>query len=202
MEKKMTIFYEVGEGLYVNLTNKCPCACTFCIRTEGDGAYGSDSLWLEHEPSYEEIVEEMKKFNINKYKEIVFCGYGEPLTRVDLIVQLCDYIHSVSDIKIRVNTNGLGDLIHNKPIEPMLEGKIDVVSISLNAPNAEDYVKVTRPKFGLPSFDAMIKFASECKKYVPKVIFTVVDCIPKEQIEASREIAEKVGVDFRIREFI
>lgn len=202
MEKKMTILYEVGEGLYVNLTNKCPCACTFCIREEGDGAYGSDSLWLQHDPSYEEIVAAFKKVDLGKYKEIVFCGYGEPLTRVDTLVQVCDYIRSISDLPIRVNTNGLGDLIHGKGIEPLLQGKVDVVSISLNAPNAEDYVKVTRPKFGLPSFDAMIHFASECKKYVPKVVFTVVDCIPQEQIEASRKIAEEVGVSFRIREFI
>lgn len=202
MEKKMTILYEVGEGLYVNLTNKCPCACTFCIREEGDGAYGSDSLWLQHEPSYEEIIEAFKKVDIKKYKEIVFCGYGEPLTRVDMIVRVCDYIHSVCNLKIRVNTNGLGDLIHGKEIEPLLEGKVDVVSISLNAPNAEDYVKVTKPRFGLPSFDAMLHFASECKKYVPEVIFTVVDCIPEEQIEASRKIAEEIGVSFRIREFI
>ena len=132
----------------------------------------------------------------------MFCGYGEPLTRVDMLVQVCDYIRSISNLQIRVNTNGLGDLIHGKDIESLLQGKVDVVSISLNAPNAEDYVKVTRPKFGLPSFDAMIHFASECKKYVPKVVFTVVDCIPQEQIEASRKIAEEVGVSFRIREFI
>ena len=202
MEKKMTILYEVGEGLYVNLTNKCPCACTFCIREEGDGAYGSDSLWLQHEPSYEEIIEAFNKVDLAKYKEIVFCGYGEPLTRVDTIVEVCDYIHSVCDLKIRVNTNGLGDLIHGKAIEPLLKGKIDVVSISLNAPNAEDYVKVTRPRFGLKSFEAMLHFASECKQYVPEVVFTVVDCIPKEQIEASRKIAEEIGVSFRIRELI
>ena len=202
MEKKMTILYEVEKGLYVNLTNKCPCACTFCIRQEGDGAYGSESLWLEHEPTYEEVVQELKKFDLNKYKEVVFCGYGEPMTRVDLIVELCDYIHSISSIQTRVNTNGLGDLIHGKPIEHLLKGKIDVVSISLNAPNAEDYMRVTRPKFGLGSFKAMLDFAVECKKYVPTVIFTVVDCIPQEQIEASRKIAEELGVNFRIRQLV
>ena len=202
MEKKMTILYEVGEGLYVNLPNKCPCACTFCIRYEGDGAYGSESLRLKHEPSFEEIVEEFKKFNLGKYKEIVFCGYGEPTERIELLVQVADYVRSVSDIKIRINTNGLGNLIHSKSIEHLLEGRIDIVSISLNAPNAEDYAKVTRPKYGIASFDAMLKFASECKKYVPTVVFTVVDCIPQEQIEASRKIAEQVGVNFRIRELI
>lgn len=202
MEKKMTILYEVEQGLYVNVTNRCPCACTFCIRQEGDGAYGSESLWLEHEPSLGEILAAFKQVDLAKYKEVVFCGYGEPLERVDVIREICDYVHANSDLKIRVNTNGLADLIHGKEIAPLLEGKIDVVSISLNAPNAEDYVKVTRPKFGLPSFEAMLKFASDCKKYVPTVTFTVVDCIPQEQIEASRKIAEQIGVNFRIRTFI
>lgn len=202
MEKKMTILYEVEEGLYVNITNRCPCACTFCIRQEGDGAYGSESLWLEHEPSLEEILTAFQKVDLTKYKEVVFCGYGEPLERVDIIREVCDYVHEKSSLKTRVNTNGLADLIHGKEIAPLLEGKIDVVSISLNAANAEDYVKVTRPKFGLPSFDAMIKFAADCKQYVPTVVFTVVDCIPKEQIEASRKIAEQVGVNFRVRTFI
>lgn len=202
MEKKMTILYEVGDGLYINLTNRCPCACTFCIRSEGDGAYGSDSLWLEHEPSFEEVVEAFKQFNLQRYKEVVFCGYGEPTSRIELLVQVCDFIRSQSDIPIRINTNGLGNLIHKKSIEPLLKDRVDTVSISLNAPNAEDYVAVTRPKFGLESFEAMLHFAAECKKYVPHVMFTVVDCIPKEQIEASRKIAEDIGVEFRIRTFI
>lgn len=202
MEKRMTILYTVGDGLYINLTNKCPCACTFCIRSLGDGAYGSASLWLEHEPSFEEIKEAFKEFNLNEYKEVVFCGYGEPTERIDMLVQVSDYIRSQSDITIRLNTNGLGDLIHNKPIEPMLEGKVDIVSISLNAPNAEDYTKVTRPKYGVKAFDEMLHFAAECKKYVPHVVFTVVDCIPQEQIEESRKIAEAIGVEFRIRALI
>lgn len=202
MEKKMTILYEVGDGLYVNLTNKCPCACVFCIRSEGDSAYGSDSLWLEHEPSFEEVVEAFQKFDLKKYKEVVFCGYGEPTSRIETLVQVCDFIRSQSSIPIRINTNGLGNLIHKRPIEPLLKGRVDIVSISLNAPNAEDYVAVTKPKYGLEAFEAMLHFASECKKYVPRVIFTVVDYIPKAQIEASRKIAETIGVEFRIRHFI
>lgn len=202
MEKRMTILYRVGNGLYVNLTNKCPCACTFCIRNEGDGAYGSDSLWLEHEPSLEEVIVAFEKINLADYEEVVFCGYGEPLNRVDVLLEVCDYVHKVSNLKTRVNTNGLADLIHNKPIAPLLKDKVDIVSISLNAPNAKDYLEVTRPKFGLESFDAMLKFASDAKNYVSKVVFTVVDCIPQEQIEASRKIAEDLGVSFRIRELV
>lgn len=198
----MVILYEVDKGLYVNLTNSCPCRCTFCIREEGDGAYGSESLWLEHDPSFDEIIAAFKKVNLKKYKEVVFCGYGEPLTRVEVLVKVCDYIHEVSDLKVRVNTNGLADLIHQKRVAPLLEGKVDCISISLNAPNAEEYLKVTRSKFGLPSFNAMLKFATDCKKYIPEVVMTVVDCLPEEEIKASRELVAQIGVQFRVREFI
>lgn len=198
----MTILYEVGDALYVNMTNKCPCACTFCLRQDGDGAYGSDSLWLEHDPSVEEVISAFEKTDVEKYSEIVFCGYGEPLERLDDLVTVCKYLRRRTALKLRVNTNGLGNLIHGESIAYKLEGFIDTVSISLNAPTADAYVAVTRPKFGIQSFEALITFAKEVKMYVPNVVFTVVDTIPAEQIEASRQIAEEVGVNFRIRPLV
>lgn len=202
MIKKMTILYEVHDGLYVNLTNKCPCRCTFCIREEGDGAYGSDSLWLEHDPSLEEIIAEFEKRNLADYSQVVFCGYGEPLTRIETLIEVCKYIRSKSDIKIRVNSNGLADLVHNKPVAHMLKGYVDAISISLNAPTAEEYLAVARPRFGIGSFDAMLKFTSDVKQYVPEVTLTVVDTIGEEAIEACKKIAEYIGVNYRVREFI
>lgn len=202
MIKKMTILYEIHDGLYVNLTNKCPCNCTFCLRQEGDGAHGSDSLWLEHEPSLEEVIAEFEKTDLSKYSEVIFCGYGEPLTRIETIIEICKYIRSRSDIKIRINTNGLADLIHGKPVAHMLEGYVDAVSISLNAPNAEEYAAVTRPKFGMQSFDAMLKFASDVKTYVPEVTLSVVDTISEQAIEECRKIAENIGVNYRVRKFV
>ena len=83
MEKAMTITYEVGGNLYLNITNRCPCACTFCIRTLCDGAYGSDPLWLEHEPSQEEIFAALEQRDLSRYREVVFCGFGEPTERLD-----------------------------------------------------------------------------------------------------------------------
>ena len=202
MIKKMTILYEVHDGLYVNLTNKCPCRCTFCLREEGDGAYGSESLWLEHDPSLEEIIAEFEKRNLDDYSQVVFCGYGEPLTRIETVVEVCKYIRSKSNIKIRVNSNGLANLIHNKPVAHMLKGYIDSISISLNAPTAEEYNAVVRPRFGIGSFDAMLKFAKDVKQYVPEVTLTVVDSIGPEAIEACRKIAEGIGENYRVREFI
>ena len=118
------------------------------------------------------------------------------------MIEVCKYIRSKSDIKIRLNTNGLGDLIHGKPIAPMLEGYIDAISISLNAPTAEEYLAVTRPKFGIESFEAMLKFAGQAKTYVPEVTLSVVDTIGEEAIEKCRKIAEEIGVNYRVREYV
>ncbi|MCC8070102.1 MAG: TIGR04100 family radical SAM protein [Ruminococcus sp.] len=197
----MTILYEVGKNLYVNVTNRCPCACTFCIRNNGDGAYGSDSLWLDREPSLEEIISAFKQRNLSKYNEVVFCGYGEPLERVDVVVEACKYLRENSNCKIRINTNGLANLIHNRNIVPELKGCFDIISVSLNAGCEESYLKVTRPKFKEGSYHAMLEFAKECKNIAPKVIFSVVDVISKEEIELSQNVADSLQIPLRIRKY-
>ncbi|WP_455530576.1 TIGR04100 family radical SAM protein [Ruminococcus sp.] len=202
MTKAMTISYEVGENLYLNLTNKCPCACTFCIRNHADGAYGSDPLWLEHEPSMEEITADLNKRDIKKYREIVFCGYGEPTERLDAVLETAAYLRSREKCPVlRINTNGLGDLIHGRSIAKELCYELDIVSISLNAPTKEDYMAVTRPKFD-NAFEALQKFTKDCVKVGrAEVIMSVVDVIPQEQIEASRKLAEKLGAHLRVRPY-
>ena len=199
----MTIIYQIENSLYVNLTNKCPCSCTFCVRIDHDTVGQNDNLWLPHDPSLEEILDDLKNYNLDSYDQIVFCGYGEPLTRIETVIEVCKYIREKSKIKIRVNTNGLADLIHNKPTAELLKGYIDAISISLNAPTKEEYLKVARPRFGIESFDALLKFATDCKKYIGSVTFSVVDkVISKEQIEASRKLAEEMGIGLRVREYI
>lgn len=201
MKKAMTIVYEVGENLYVNLTNKCPCSCTFCIRQNADGAYGSDSLWLEHEPSAKEVIDALEKADYKKYREIVYCGYGEPTERIEVLTETAKFIKENNGPEIRVNTNGLSDLIHKKPTAHLFEGVVDTVSVSLNAGTKEEYLKVTRPSFGDESYEAMQKFAVECKKYVKNVVFSVVDVIGEEQLKASQEMADKLGITLRIRKY-
>lgn len=198
----MTILYEIEDSLYINLTNKCPCACTFCIREEGEGVHGSDSLWLKHDPNLKEILDDFEKYNLESYKEVVFCGYGEPLIRLDTVIEVCKYIRSKSKVKIRVNTNGLADLIHKKATAELLEGYVDAISISLNAPNEEEYLAVTRSKFGSGSFAALLKFAADCKKHIKDVTFTVVDVIPPTQIEEARKLSEAMDITFRVRQQI
>ena len=195
----MTILYDYEDSLYVNLTNKCPCACVFCIRKETDHVGNSDSLWLDHEPTVEEVKKEFKIFDLNIYEEIVFCGYGEPLVRINEVVEVAKYIRSISNIKIRVNTNGLSDLIHNKKTAQMLKDNIDAVSISLNAPNKVKYNEVTKPKFGEKSYEALLDFATDCKKYIKEVNFSVVDEINEKEIQESKELAESMNIPLRVR---
>lgn len=199
--KGLTFVYAVHDNLYINLTNRCPCNCTFCIRHNGDGAYGSDSLWLEREPTCEEVLGEFDKYDMSKFSEIVFCGFGEPMERAEDVAFIGKELKKrYPDKLIRLNTNGLSDKIHGKPTAHLLKGAVDIVSISLNSGNAEDYNKVTRPKWA-DSFEAMLRFAEDCKKYVPKVMFTVVDVISEREISESKDISEKLGIPLRIRPY-
>ena len=198
----MTITYAAKKAIYVNMTNRCPCACTFCLRHNKDHVFDADSLWLEREPTVKEVCDSLDMWDLSKYDEIVFCGYGEPTERLDDLLEVAKYIRAKSSLKIRINTNGLADLIYGQSTAPMLEGLIDVVSISLNATDKQEYLKVVRPKFGIDSYDAMLKFAKDCTRYVPSVIMTVVDVVTsKEEQELCRKICQSIGATLRIRPY-
>ena len=198
----MTITYPVNKGLYINMSNRCPCNCTFCLRHNAEGVYGSDSLWLDREPTVQELCDSVDTWDLTQFDEVVFCGYGEPTERLEDLLLVAKYIKAKGDIKIRINTNGLADLIWQKQTAPSLKGLIDTVSISLNTPNQEDYLKVVRPKFGAGSYDAMLRFAKDCTDYVPNVVMTVVDVVTsKEEQEQCRKICENIGARLRVRPF-
>ena len=199
----MTATYRVGDGLYVNLTNRCPCACTFCIRQNGDGVYGSDSLWLEREPTADEVCDSIEA-NLGNCRELVFCGYGEPTERLDTLLEVAARFKRVHPfLPIRVNTNGLSDLIAGESTACRFKGLVDAVSISLNAPTAEEYVALCRPKFGAAAYPALLKFAEEVKGFVKDVVLTVVgtESLTPEKEMACRWVAEKCGVPLRVRRF-
>lgn len=198
----MTILYPLYGNLYVNMTNRCPCACTFCLRQNGDELNGSGNLWLDREPTVEELKDEFEKFDPETYQDIVFCGYGEPTERLDDLLLVAEYAKQKFGKKIRINTNGLANLIHGKDVTPLFEGKIDEVSVSLNTPDPEKYLELTRSKFGMESFEAMLTFAKDVKKYVPSVTMTTVaTTISEEEENECRQICEKLGVNYRIRPF-
>ncbi|WP_027728465.1 TIGR04100 family radical SAM protein [Treponema sp. C6A8] len=200
--KQMTIAYAVKDGLYLNLTNRCPCACTFCIRNEGDGVYGSNPLWLEHEPSFEEVRAALETADYKKYKEVIFCGYGEPTEALDVLLKTARYIKANSSVRLRLNTNGMGNLIHSKDITPFFEGLIDAISISLNTSNPENYLETVRPRFKEKAFPALLEFTRLAKEHVPSVTMTTVSTtITHEDEAACQKICDELGVKYRIREF-
>ncbi len=196
----MEILYKVHNNLYVNLTNRCPCACTFCLRQTMDRIGESGSLWLEREPSREEVIAEFDKFDMTQYEEVVFCGFGEPMEALDVLLPVAEYVKETFKMPIRINTNGLGNLIHGRDVTPELEGLIDTISISLNTPNAERYHELVQSKFGDKSFDAMIDFARKCTKYVPKVVMsTVATTLTGEEEAECQKICDEIGAVYRIR---
>lgn len=198
----MTILYKVHNNLYVNLTNKCPCACTFCLRQTRDHMEDSGVLWLEKEPTVDEVIADFANFNMDDYDEVVFCGFGEPTERIDVLLEVAAYVKKTYNKPTRINTNGLGNLVNGRDITPELKGLIDTVSISLNTPNKERYYELTRSKFGIGSFDAMIDFAREAVKYVPHVVMTTVSTtITKEEEAECQRICDNIGVKYRIRPF-
>lgn len=196
----MEILYKVHNNLYVNLTNQCPCACTFCLRQTMDRIGESDRLWLDHEPTYEEVVEAFGKFDMSQYEEVVFCGFGEPTMAFPVLKQVAKYVKDTYHKPIRINTNGLGNLIWERDITPELEGIVDTISISLNTPNATRYHELVRSKFGDKSFDAMLDFAKKATKFVPKVVLSTVDTtLTKEEEAECQKICESIGAVYRIR---
>lgn len=203
----MVIAYPVRHGLYVNLTNRCPCACDFCLRKNGPGIYGSGDLWLDHEPTVEEAIASVDHFLLSQpeaFAELVFCGYGEPTERLDALLSVARHVREVAPrLPIRVNTNGLADLIHGRPTAQELKGLVDTVSISLNTPDPDEYFRVCHPKFGPDSYAAMLDYTKACAGVVPKVVMTVVDepVTSKANQEKCRAIAESLGATLRVRPF-
>ena len=199
----MTITYELGNSLYVNITNRCSNACEFCLRSKHDNVNGEDDLWLEREPTIDEIKADFEKRDLSKYDAVVFCGFGEPTERFDDMIKIAKWLKANHDVQIRVNTNGQANLINGRDVTPELRGAIDIVSISLNAPTAEAYQKICHSRYGEGAFAALQEFAEKAKPYVKDVVFSVVDkTMPDSDIELCRQIAETIGVTFRVREYI
>ena len=200
----MTITYQVKNAVYVNLTNRCPCNCTFCLRQNGPGVFGSGPLWLEREPTLEETMESLGQWDFTRFREVVFCGYGEPTERLDVLLALAARLKERDpSLRVRVNTNGLSDLIHGKPTAPLFVGKVDCLSISLNTDDPAEYLALCRPRFGEAAYPAMLKFTKEAAALLPSVVMTVVGepITSLEKQERCRKIAEGLGARLRVRPY-
>ncbi len=199
----MDITYVFENGLYLNITNKCPNDCTFCVRNHKDSVGNAQSLWLETEPSLSEVTNAVFKRRLSDYSEVVFCGFGEPTCRMDVLTEVSRKIRAVRPtIPIRVNTNGLGSLYNKRDITPQFSGIVDTVSVSLNASTAEKYDKLCRPVFGEQAFYGMIDFTKKISRYVPNVLMSVVDVIGEDEVDACRKICDECNAVFKLRHYI
>ena len=195
-----TITYVYGDKIYLNLTNKCSNNCEFCIRRNNDGLFDY-YLWLDKEPTADEVIADLEKYELEKYDEAVFCGFGEPLYAIDVLIETADWLKA-HGVKTRLNTNGQAGLISGPDTALKLKGRIDTVSISLNASDAEKYQKICHCKFNEEGFFEMLRFAVQCKKEGIRTVLSVVDVIGEEEVEKCRKVAKNVGVDFRVRTYV
>ncbi len=194
------ILYTYKNQVYANITNRCDCSCQFCIRSHKDQVGEAENLWFQKEPTLEEILQAIDAFDFSNYDELVFCGYGEPTCALKNLLASAAFVKEKHPLKIRLNTNGLGNLYHKRNIVPELAKVIDTISISLNAPTAEKYQEVTRPQFD-NAFPALLDFASLAKEAFTHTQLTIVDVLSKEDIEACQKLADERGIYLRIRKF-
>lgn len=194
-----TIVYRYKQSLYLNITNSCTNECVFCIKKFSKGV-GKYDLRLKMQVPKEKILSEInKEINLDD-KEIVFCGYGEPLTRFDTVIDVIKAIKiKYPSIKIRINTNGHANLIYpNRNIAKNLsDAGLDSISISLNSENSKKYFEICNPKFGIKSYDEVLKFIKECKKYIKVVYISIVEGYA-DTLECKKK-ADELGCKFKIR---
>ncbi|MBO6291520.1 MAG: radical SAM protein [Selenomonas sp.] len=193
---------EGTRNIYVNLTNRCNCACTFCLRNMKE-MVEEHSLWLKQEPTVAEVEKKLEALPWDKIAEVVFCGFGEPTLRLDALVELLHFVkENYPEHPTRLNTNGLSELEYGHETASVFRGILDTVSISLNAATAKGYYELTRAKYGVKSYEGLLTFAEHCKAYVPHVVLTIVDHVTSpEDIEKCRGICESRGLTLRVRPY-
>ena len=194
VDQSTRIAYVIRNSLYLNITNRCTNRCTFCAKFN-DFTVKGHQLCLEQEPAVAEVIAAIG--DPSRYDEVVFCGYGESLIRLDLVKEVAGWLKQ-RGMTVRVNTDGQANLIHKRNILPELEGLVDAISVSLNAPDAPTYQKICQSAYGEAGYAALKEFLVEAKRWIPSVTATAVT-LPGIDIKACREVAEKLGVEFRER---
>ena len=196
------LVYELDKKIYINLTNRCTNECIFCLRQDKDDVCGQE-LWLDSEDfTSEDVIEQLKKFNLSS--EVIFCGYGEPMLKFEVLRQVAKYIkETYPEIKIRVNTNGHANFIYKKNVVPELVGLVDEFSVSLNASNSEEYDELSQPKFE-NAYEEVKKFIKCSADAGIETVASIVDGYKGRRldVEKCREIAESLGAKLRVREWI
>jgi len=197
MNKKDTIVYEAHGNLYLNITNRCTADCVFCIKRYSDGVYGYN-LRLSKEPKLAEIIKELSELDLSKYKEVVFTGFGEPLVRLDDVLEITKWL-AARGMPVRLDTIGHAKLMYpdRDVAQELADAGMETVSISLNAQNAETYNQLCDPKY-LKAYEKMLEFAKDVSKAGMRLRFTVVN-LPVVDVDRCKEIAREYCADLKVR---
>ena len=190
------IAYRIRNSLYLNITNRCSNCCSFCAKFS-DFTVKGHYLQLDHEPGLAEVMVAIGEHR--DYDEVVFCGYGEPLLRLDLVKEVAAELKKIGTM-VRINTDGQANLVYGRNILPELAGLVDCISVSLNAADADSYARLCNTPFGSAGFDGIRQFLKEAKKHIPRVVASAVT-VPGLDMAAVRQVAESLGVEFREREY-
>ena len=196
------IVYTYHNSVYFNITNKCPCRCVFCIRDKVDAIGEAENLFHASEPTFDEIKKAIDSFDFSDKDTAVFCGYGEPTNALLNLIASAEYVKEKHpNLSLRLNTNGLSDLINERETAKEICRVFDSVSISLNDVTSEGYDKITRNIYPGKAYDAMLKFAKDCVNEGTQTRLSVVDVIGEEKIKKAKEIADSLGADFLCRKY-
>ncbi len=190
-----TIAYTLRGNRYLNITSRCTLRCAFCPKFNGSWEVRQYELRLREEPSVEEII--AAAGDPSQYREVVFCGLGEPTRRLEVMLEIAERLRGAG-ARIRVNTDGLASLVHGRDVTPEFAGRVDAVSISMNAQDEPTYDRHCRPRHP-DSFSAMLEFSERIQRCVPEVVMTAIDGLPGVDIAACRRLAEGIGATFRRR---
>ena len=197
IDQNNKVAYQIRNSLYLNITNRCTNSCIFCAKNK-DFIVKGHELSLNQEPSVAEIKKEID--DPSHFDEIVFCGYGEPLLRLDVIKEVSRWLKD-QGCKVRINSDGQANLVHDRNILPELTGLIDAISISLNAADNDSYHKLCRSPFGAQqSYQAVKDFIQQAREYIPEVTATAVS-YPGINIAACEQVAKELGVKFKARDY-
>lgn len=202
-----TLVYSINnekspETVYVNLTNACTNSCVFCLRSQKDDICGAE-MWHDDKFTLDDVIEQFKKYSPTP-KQVVFCGYGEPFLKKDMMKEFAQYLRkNHPEIKIRVNTNGHANAIYKTNVAEEFKDLLDEASISLNSDNSEQYNEICQPKIE-NAFEEVKKFIAACNEVGIKTVASIVTGFDKREIniENCEKIAKSLGAEFRNREFI
>lgn len=191
-----TISYVIGNKLYLNITDRCTLVCEFCPKTQGLHQVHDYDLTLARRPEFEDIIAAIG--DPTDYEEIVFCGFGEPTLRFKMLLQVARYIKDKGG-RVRVNTDGLANLVNKRDVLPEMQGLVDAVSVSMNAQNESLYNQHCTPQLK-GAWQAMLDFLAQAPNYIPDVTATAIEGLAGVDIAACEKIARDLGVKFRSRQ--